>query len=346
MGNSTDRVGNVEYKLAGLAVQNLLLAVDKMNVTVLFLKPSIEMTIEETFYEAGNLADRKSDIAIGTSMLLPLYLSPWFQPTIPYEYDSLKWFVPCPQPVARMEKVMQTYQLPVWLTMATVFLLTSILWWGLINSQHSAWKDSRTFQTLSYCFYDTWAVLLGVSATNTPNTWKFRFIFLLYVCYCFAMSTVFQAFFTSYLVEPGYGKKLETFDDLLQSNVVYGYNGVIEIVLTSTSYKDHHSFPNSRRQLCNDFVECTRQIVNKAQMCTLSSPRFTQYLASEMGIPDASKTFCTLEESVGSSGLVFVLNNGSPYLNRFNVLTRRSLEGGLLERYLAQQIWIDRKSVV
>jgi hypothetical protein len=340
IGNSTDSDGNVVYKLGGLAVQNLLLAVDKMNVTVVFLKPSLEITVDRTLFEAGNLAARKSDIVIGTSMLLPLYVSPWFQPTIPYAYDTLKWFVPCPQPVARMEKVMQTYQLPVWLTMATVLVLTAILWWGLTNWQHGSLKDSRIFQTLSYCFYDAWAVFLGVSATNTTNSWKFRFIFLLYVYYCFAMSTVFQAFFTSYLVEPGYGKKFETFDDLLNSSVTYGYNGVIEVILTSKSYKDHHRFPNSRRQLCNDFVECTRQIVNNAQMCTLSSPQFSQYLASEMGIPDASKTFCTLEENVGSSGLIFVLNNGSPYLNRLNALTRRSMEGGLLERYFVQLIWI------
>jgi hypothetical protein len=42
-GNSTDSDGNVVYKLDGLAVQNLLLAVDKMNVTVVFLKPPLKL---------------------------------------------------------------------------------------------------------------------------------------------------------------------------------------------------------------------------------------------------------------------------------------------------------------
>jgi hypothetical protein len=154
------------------------------------------------------------------------------------------------------------------------------------------------------------------------------------------MSTVFQAFFTSYLVEPGYGKKFETFDDLLNSSVSYGYNGVIEMILVTTSYKDHHSFHPSRRQDCSDIVECTRRIANSTQMCTISVPRLSQYLASEMGIPDASKSFCTLEENVGTSGLIFVLNNSSPFLNRLNVLTRRSVEGGLLDRYWTQLLWI------
>ena len=340
MGNSTDSDGNVVYNLGGLAVQNLLLAVDKMNVTVMFCKPSVRWAMWEAIYETENLAARTSDIVIGALPFLPMFASTWFQATIPYEYSAAKWFVPCPQPVARMEKIMNTYQLPVWLTMATVFILTAILWWHLANWRHGSIKHSRTFQILSHCLYSAWAVAMGVSAMNTPNTWKFRFLFLIYVYYCFAISTVFQAFFTSYLIEPGYGKKLETFDDLLHSNVAYGYNDVMELGMGTTSYKEYHSFPNSRRQACNDIVECTRRIANNDQMCTISSSRISLYLASEMGIRDASKYFCTLEENLFTTGFIFVLNNGSPFLNRLNVLTRRSLEGGLLDQYWAQLIWI------
>ena len=339
-GNSTDSDGNVVYKLGGLAVQNLLLAVDKMKVNVLFLKPSLRLTEEVVLYEAANLAARRSDIVIGSLPLLPLYLSSWFQPTIPYEYSAAKWFFPCPQPVERMEKIMNTYQLPVWLTMANVFVLRAILWWGLANWRHSSIKHSRTFQTLSYCLYNAWAVAMGVSAMNTPNTWKFRFLFLIYVCYCFVMSTVFQAFFTSYLVEPGYGKKFETFDDLLHSNVFYGYCDAWEIALSSTSYKEYRTFPPSRRQDCNDFVECTKRIANNDQLCTVSVPRISQYLTSELGIRDASKFRSTFEENLFTIGFIFVLHNGSPFLNRLNLLTRRSQEGGLLDRYWAQRIWI------
>jgi hypothetical protein len=311
-----------------------------MNVRVVFLELSLKVGFQEATYEMSNFMLMKYDILMGTITLLPLYLSPLFQPTIPFEYNSLKWFVPCPQPVARMKKVMHTYQLPVWLTMATVFPLTSLLWWVLTNWRQSSLKDSRTFQALSYSFYNAWAVFMGVSATNTPSSWNFRFTFLVYVCYCFAMSTVFQAFFKSYLVEPGYGKKFQTFDDLLNSRVVYGYNGAMEMLLTSTSYEDYRSFHTSRRQDCNDVLECMTRISNNSQMCTLSTPRFSQYLASEMGIRDASKFFCTLEENLESSGLISLLHNGSPYLNRVNALTRRSMEGGLVDRYWAQLLWI------
>jgi hypothetical protein len=59
-----------------------------------------------------------------------------------------------------------------------------------------------------------------------------------------------------------------------------------------------------------------------------------------MGIRDASKYLCTLQEDLITTGFIFVLNNGSPFLNRLNALTRRSLEGGLLDRYWAQLMWV------
>jgi hypothetical protein len=339
-GNSTDSDGNIVYYLNGLAVQNLLLAADKMNAKVVFLEPSVSLSFTDGARELGNLAARRSDIAIGMLPLLPLFLNPWFEPATPYEYVDVKWFVPCPKSVPRMEKIMKTYKLSVWLTMTIVFVLTTIVWWWLANWRDGSLKDSRTFETLSYCFYNAWAVSIGVSVSNTPNTWKFRYFFLLYVCYCFAMSTVFQAFFISYLVEPGYGKKLETFDELLHSKVAYGYNGAIEAGMASTSYTEHLQFPESKRQDCNDMTECIKRIANDAQLCTISDPKVSQYLATEIGIQDASKYLCSLEENLFTVGLISLLSNGNPFLNRLSVLTRRSLEGGLLDQYWAELIWL------
>jgi hypothetical protein len=60
-----------------------------------------------------------------------------------------------------------------------------------------------------------------------------------------------------------------------------------------------------------------------------------------MGILDSRKYLCTLDENLLKTGISSVLRNRSPFLNRLNVLTRRSLEGGLLDRYWAQRLWIN-----
>jgi hypothetical protein len=58
---------------------------------------------------------------------------------------------------------------------------------------------------------------MGVSVPKLPETWKEKMFFLLYVLYCFAVVTVFQAFFVSDLVEPGQPKQIKTFDELLDT---------------------------------------------------------------------------------------------------------------------------------
>ena len=59
-----------------------------------------------------------------------------------------------------------------------------------------------------------------------------------------------------------------------------------------------------------------------------------------MGNRDSSAYLCSLEENLFTTGLISLLRNGSPFLKRLNLLTRRSFEGGLLDRYWAQLLWI------
>jgi len=54
------------YKLGGLTVQNLLLGVDKMNVTVVFLKPILGFQVENGSREVAKLAGGMFDILIGS----------------------------------------------------------------------------------------------------------------------------------------------------------------------------------------------------------------------------------------------------------------------------------------
>jgi hypothetical protein len=67
-----------------------------------------------------------------------------------------------------------------------------------------------------------WAVLLGVSVPALPVSSGMRFPFIIYVWYCFAIRTIFQAFFTTYLVEPGYEATIETLDDVLRRGLKFG----------------------------------------------------------------------------------------------------------------------------
>jgi hypothetical protein len=338
-GNTTHSDGSIVYKLHGLAVHNILLLADKINTTVVFLSPSQGFTEQNAVAEGGALAAGVSDIVIGALLLLPVFQSSTFRPTVPYTYVTIKLYVPCPKPVAGTDRVFTTYEVSVWLTMATVFIVINVVWWCMANWRYSSVKESATFKTLSHCFYNAWAVSVGVSVPEMPKNCNLRFLFLLYVCYCFAMSNVFQAFFISYLVQPGHEKKFETVDEVLHSAMFYGYNELYETGMDMMGYNEHRQFPSSRRLDCSDMMKCLQRIVTDADLCTLSAPPFIQYLSSQMGIHDHTKHLCTLEEDLLTTGFISVLRNGSPFLNRVNALTQRVLEAGLLDRYWAELMW-------
>jgi len=108
-------------------------------------------------------------------------------------------------------------------------------------------NETHTYQSLSHCLYNVWAVFMGVSVPQQTIISTLRVFFFLYVCFCFSISTVFQAFFISYLVEPKYEKKLETLEELLDSDVVFGNHPFYVFAQDTLSYPEFVKFLEHKR---------------------------------------------------------------------------------------------------
>jgi hypothetical protein len=175
---------------------------------------------------------------------------------------------------------------------------------------------------------------MGVAVPQQPTTSTLRVFFFLYVCFCFGISTVFQAFFVSNLVEPMYEKKLETLDDLMESEVIYGSLSAFKFSQYQLSYPELVNFheQKSPQEECSDVRKCVERMITKRDFAILNSPLFATYVASDLGTVDVGKLICSLDETVMSAGLILLFKKGNPLLDRFNVLMRRYLEAGLLER--------------
>ena len=125
-----------------------------------------------------------------------------FDATITCEHVSAKMFVPCPKAVPGTEKLLTTFSLSVWLTIGLVLLLTTAVFWCVGNGPYrSVCNETHTYQSLSHCFHNAWAVFVGVSVPQQPTTSSLRVFFFMYVCFCFVVSVIFQAFFVYYQVE-------------------------------------------------------------------------------------------------------------------------------------------------
>ena len=90
-------------------------------------------------------------------------------------------FFLAPQTIPGTQKVLTTFSLPVWLTMGLLQLLTTAVFWCVGRDPYrSVFRETHTYRSLSHCFYNTWAVHMGVCSTAAHHIKSQSF--LSYVC--------------------------------------------------------------------------------------------------------------------------------------------------------------------
>jgi hypothetical protein len=175
--------GNNIYEIRGLTFEYFLLSVRKMNLTVVFLEPSLDISSNAIMTEVAKLTAVIADIFVGVFPLAPVVVSARPEPSIPYISGPIKWFVPCPKPISRVERFLTVFDASVWVTMIIVFVLTSALFWFSANYPDRMFEiDSKILQTIPKCMYNAWSIFIGVSVPKMPRSWKVRIFFLIYVC--------------------------------------------------------------------------------------------------------------------------------------------------------------------
>jgi len=334
--NYTRTDGSTAYNLTGLSVEILKSVCEKMNLTTLFLATSLNLELESFVKQSAELDDGISDVLTGCIALIPLIVTSSFDATIPYTFVNLKMLVPCPRAIPGTEKLLTTFSLSVWLTIGLVLLLTTTVFWCASNGPYrSVCNETHTYQSLSSCFHNVWAVFVGVPVPQQPTTTGLRVLIFLYVCFCFSISTVFQTFFVSYLVEPKYEKMLESLEELLDSDVVYGSQPGINYAQDTLSYPEFVKFVEHMelKEDCSDPRKCVERMITKRDMVSVIPPMFATYVAKEMETVDVGKVICSLYQVALSFGLTVLFKKGNPLLDRFNILMRRYLEAGLLEMH-------------
>ena len=337
--NYTQNNGSSVYKITGLSVDILKFVCEKMNLTTIFLEPSLKFDSISIGTEKADLDEGISDVLTGLVPMMPFFVTANYDATISYKHGTLKMLVPCPKAIPGTQNLMTIFSLSVWLTTGLVLLLITAVFWCAGNVPYrSVCNETHTYQSLSNCFHKAWAVFMGVSVPQQPTTSTLRVFFFLYVCFCFVISTVFQAFFVSYLVEPKYEKKIETLDDLMESEVIYGSIGAFSFAQYTLSYPELVKFHDHKglQEDCSDLRKCVERMITKRDIAIVTDPLVATYVSRELGTVDVDKLICSLDEALISGDLTVLFKKGNPLLDRFDFLMRRYLEAGLLER-----IWTE-----
>jgi hypothetical protein len=336
--------GNIVYDVAGAYVEYFLITVEKMNLSVKFLPPKTDPSPGAFIDLLTDQIDGLSDIIIGFVPVFPIIAIPGLSYTVPHSCILFSLFVPCPTRIRRMSKLFSIFTFPVWLTLALAFVLTSATFWCLENkSRRSKSSEPCTATSMSLPVYNAWAILMAVSVPKMPKTWTHRILFLLYVCFSFAMVTVFQTSFVSYLVEPGYGKAITTMHEALESDLLEAHHPFVRHFMDTFDYDDYHiDFPESRRLACLDLVACTKRMITQRDVLLANSEQYVKYIASVFGAVDYTKVICHIDDSSIYLYAVGLLHKGSPFLDGLNKFISRYLESGLKDKDWSDTYFMGR----
>jgi hypothetical protein len=149
---------------------------------------------------------------------------------------------------------------------------------------------------------------------------------------------VFQAFFTSYLVESGYEEGFKTLYDLVKTNLFYGFNSVLEFSFMQIDFVDMRLYSRPRIE-CPDLRKCAERVIFDHDMATIFSRTCVNYIAIMNGVEEKSRMICFLESPSLSGYAAAYLPKGSLFLDRINRVLRRYLEAGLLNKYWSHLTW-------
>jgi len=316
----------------GLEVNFVQLIFTELNLTAQYIvSPNRKETIYPMFIRTIEEIDpTSSDIAIG---VLPFYSLTIYaaEPTIPYLFIKLSWYVPCPNLASRWSPIYKIFGPQVWTCFGAVAILAIIIMWLLAKYETKLRvRESSNYKTIMHCIYNAWAVLTGVSVPQKPVSLSLRIFFIALVWYAVAMTTVYQAYIIGLLVNPGFQKSITTLNDLMQSGIQYGYARYIDALQLSDPLYD---IIKRKRKPCNLMYKCLRRVIERKDFATIFDSFHAEYFRTKLLFHNIHVPVCTLEEDVIMYRVSMFMAKGNPLLHRFNTIITRILEAGLYGKW-------------
>jgi hypothetical protein len=324
----------------GYETRLLQLVTRVMNITIIF--PPRVKNFRTTQDDSGNyvgytglLMNDRADIASG-GIMMTTTSTLLMDVTKSYFHLRWEWYVPCPVKFPGWKSIFRIFSPSVWLSILLAAVLANIV---IAFLARYGINEHESFRRIVDAITDVWALMLGVSISPLPRTVPLRVFFSAWVCYSLAINTVFQAYLTTFLVDPGFEKSVTSREEVFTSGITYGFK---------SDYFDRKFYdktdPSSLKILenridCNDLLTCALWTIKYRNLSTISTSIFMEILfhSSEYSAELKDYQYCGLKEaSVLVTDLVMTLQKGSPFLDRVNEIIGRLTESGIavyLERF-------------
>jgi hypothetical protein len=296
------------------------------NITAITqFKHENDWLISEAIREALEdlLLDLSEAVIGGTPLVIEA--TQFGEPSFPYFESNYIWYVPCSRPLPRLLAVSGIFSVCLWVAVVAVIIIVPFVMWCLSSCS----PGGHRHENVSDIFYSMWAAFLGVSVTEMPRTIRLRMIVLSWICYSLAVSTVFQTFFTSYLVNPGLEKQITSLQELLQSGLEFGFRDDIADLYRDSHFEIHKQVVK-RRQSCIKTHLCIQRIIDSGDYATIAE---SWSVENELKLMNNSNRVCRMN-NIDSFPIKIVayFSKGSVLLNTFNKMITSLVESGVIHK--------------
>jgi hypothetical protein len=192
---------------------------------------------------------------------------------------------------------------------------------------------------MSSALCNIWAVTIGVSVAGMPRSLRLRLLFVVFILYCSAISTVFQTFMTSFLVDPGYENQLTSLDEILDSGIEFGYNEDANIYFSLSSDLRHKKV-FERAEICSNYNVLIDRIRETGNFAIFAPMWLVQNYTN---VINDHSTVCLLNDD--DCDFIFVttyLQKGSFFLESLNKYITLSIESGILTRTVRDSVFVPK----
>jgi hypothetical protein len=332
-----------ENDIKGLEMNLLKIILKQMNMTFVHVPTPEGFELEDALINnlVSAMVARKAYIALGGVKIKITYYTS-FDFTNSYFTTRFRWYVPCPDKYPRWSSMFRILSTELWivLTVSIGFAAFSTTLFGKY-CRTSEWQG---YKTLTSSLTNVWAVILGVSVSTMPRTPSLRSLFLAWVCFSVAFSTVFQAFLTTYLIDSGYKTPIHNMDELFASGIKLGYFPefiyLLEIGEETEVLKMHKYHTTCPADwVCVDWAKYHK---NVSVIIPDTTADFNYALGNTVG--DNSKPLlCKLEDGVVfSASLTMLMFHGDPLMRRVNDIIDRVVEAGIYNYWISIEINLSK----
>jgi hypothetical protein len=170
-----------------------------------------------------------------------------------------------------------------------------------------------------------------------PRTTPVRLFFYSWICFSLAINTVFQAYLTTFLIDPGFEKSITSLKQLISSGIKYGYmSSIFDPRFNDSTDQDSKQILENRVD-CSNLNTCLTWTMKYRNFSTLSGNIITNnfYYTSQLSKEYGDYKSCLMKESaVLFVNIVMLLQKGSPLLDRVNDIITRVSEGGIFNHWM------------